>query len=786
MRAVTKTTVSNIFFGTLIFSPLAFGAVEIWSVLIMEAGIFSALAIYLFFIQKQDQPGLLKAPGLIPLSVLLCYILIQAIPLPQALIRMISPATFALYSQSVWVADPGAWATLSLYPKGTVSEFIRLSSYAGAYLLTTQLLSDSDRFRRTAALLSAFAAALAFFSIIQHLFPNGRIYWIRTLTQGGSLFGPYVNRNHFAGLMGMLFPIVMAHFLLSRPSSKAKSLRRKISDLLDRSLKNVHLLQGFGALVAALSIFLSLSRGGIMSFFVSLSLLGFLLSRRIKIRGGGLLFIAMVIVLFYAVGWFGWTPIFDRFRAFRTLQGEISELRFDIWKDSLGLVRDFPLTGTGAGSFLHAYPAYRTIRGEGIANHAHNDHLELLTDGGIIGAGLFICFIAAVLKQSYRAFLQRKDRYARHIFAGSLAGVAAFLLHGLTDFNFFIGANGLYLFLLLGLAVNAANLRTAGDQHPPAFTGGPSLRKVAAWGAAGLLLLSILFNTGQLLSSILRAEVSHMPLSKAAPESLSFFQDTLSRASFMDPLEPLHPSLLSLAAAEHSDSLSEFNTSLRAVRLSPSNARYLQALGSALEKTGNTAGAGKLFAQSITRARKDTDLLRQYGSFLLRVREKEAALRVFKTALALEPQRIKFYTTLLVLEGLSDAEILGSIPDTPESHLMFAEYLDAAGSPAQALSVFEKAAALLLRANPESPDIYWRLAQFASKKSRFKEALEILQAAGERFPKDITIRLAVAGYHEKLGAATQAVDAYRIILSLDPGNRTAEQRMKALTGKTTP
>ncbi len=779
MRSVTETTVFRIFLGTLIFCPLAFGTVETWSLLIMEAGVFSSLLLFFIFVKEKGQPGILKTPGILPLAALLCYMLFQTIPLPPALIEKISPAAFELYRRSVWVADPGAWTTLSLYPKGTIAEFLRLSSYAAAYLLTTQFLSDHDRLRKTVGLLTAFAAVLAFFSLIQHLVPNGKIYWIRELTQGGTPFGPYVNRNHFAGLMGMLFPIVMVSFLLSRPSTREETFRKKVSDLLDRSLRNVHLLQGFGAVLVALSIFLSLSRGGILGFCVSLAVLGYLLSKRIRTRKGGLLLAATIVVILYAVGWFGWTPVFERFRSIRTVQGEISELRLDLWKDSLNMVRDFPLTGTGAGSFMHTYPAYRTIRGQGIADHAHNDYLELLTDGGIIGIALFAWFIAAVLARSYQAFLKRKDPFARHLFAGAFAGIAAFLLHGLTDFNFFIGANGLYLFLLLGLLVNAARLHAAGEEQSlPAER--PSLQKIIVWGAGGLLLLSLLLNTGQMLGSLLQAEASRISPAKASPEALAYMRDTLVRASLLDPLEPSHRYWLGRADAGLKDIVSEHRSYLSAVRLSPSNAGYLQALGVALEDKGNTAAAEELFAEGVVRARTDTGVIRQYGSFLLRTGKKEAALTQFRTALALEPEKVRDYTTLLVLEGLSDQDILSIIPEDAGSRITFAEYLDATGSQEKALAAYETARDLLRRTRPESPGMYWRIAQFASRKSRFAEALEVMQRAEELFPQDINIRMAVAGYYEKLGFSDQASAAYRKVLSLDPENRTAKKRLTEL------
>ncbi len=783
MRTITESTVLRIFLSTLIFCPLAFGTVETWSVLIMEAGIFSALFLYLFLIRKRGGQGMIETPGLMPLAALLCYILFQAIPLPPGLIQMLSPSAFALYSQSVWVAQPGAWATLSLYPKATVSEFLRIASYAGAYILTVQFLSESRRFRKTIGLLSIFAVAVAFFSIIQHLAPNGKIYWIRELTQGGVPFGPYVNRNHFAGLMVMLLPILMVRFLLSRPSSHQDSLRGKVSEFLHSSLTNIHLLLGFSVILVALSIFLSLSRGGILSLCVSLALLGFLLSRRIINRKGGLLLVSTVIIIFYAVGWFGWTPLFERFRSIRTPQGEVSELRLDIWKDSIGIVRDFPLTGTGAGSFIHAYPAYRTIPGRAIADHAHNDHIELLTNGGIIGAGLFVWFIAAVLVTAYQAFQKRRDPYSRHISAGLFAAIAAFFLHSATDFNFFIGANGLYLFLLLGLAVNAARLDLACEKQTPANANNPFPSKFIAWGSVGLLLLSLLFHAGQMLSSVLWAEATRISLAKASPEALSYVRNAVARASFLDPLEPSHRHLLGRTEARLSDRQAALMNYLGAVRLSPSNAGYLQALGSAIGEGGDMASAGDVFALSITRAPRNPDMIKQYGSFLLRAGKKEEALSHFRAALALEPEEVRKYTAFLLLEGLSDAEILKVIPETAGSYITFADYLDATGSPQQALSVYEEAAAMLRRSGNESAGIYWRLSQFAAVKSRTKEALGILQLAGERFPKDIGIRLTVADYYEKLGLRDEAAAEYRKVLSLDPENKRAIKQIQAITGQ---
>jgi O-antigen ligase len=117
------------------------------------------------------------------------------------------------------------------------------------------------------------------------------------------------------------------------------------------------------------------------------------------------------------------------------------------------------------GSFTTIYPRYRTIPGDAIADHAHNDYLEFFSDGGIIAFLLGAWFLLVLFYKSYRAFLKRREFYAMYIFVGSIAGIIAILIHSITDFNLHIGANGLYFFFLSGLAVSAAHTRLRDGLH---------------------------------------------------------------------------------------------------------------------------------------------------------------------------------------------------------------------------------------------------------------------------------------------------------------------------------
>ncbi|MEW6586230.1 MAG: O-antigen ligase family protein, partial [Nitrospirota bacterium] len=436
----TESIIFSVFIFLLIFPPLAFGAVETWSLAIIETLSLSSLILLLV---RNSRSSLYRIPGIVPLCLFLFYIAFQLIPLPPPVIKAISPSTYDLYGQTLFVFEPGQWVSLSINKKATLSEFFRIASYGAFYILTIQLLAKKENFTRVLMIVATFASILSFFAILQHVLSNDKIYWIRKLTLGGALFGPYVNRNHYAGLMEMVFPLILGLFLVYKPRAAYGTLRERIIGIFNRRSTNVYLLLGFAAVLAATSIFLSLSRSGIVSLCISLIFFGsiFLLTGEDKRRGIIIIVVCLLVVL--SVGWFGWKPIFERFEKIKNPAGEIAEQRLTVWKDSSNIIEDFPVLGTGFGSFQYIYPKFRTVPGAALMEHAHNDYIELLSDGGVIAAALCGWFVLAVLAASFKRFLERREKYSRYVFVAAVAGIMALLIHSVTDFNLHIGANGL-------------------------------------------------------------------------------------------------------------------------------------------------------------------------------------------------------------------------------------------------------------------------------------------------------------------------------------------------------
>jgi len=773
----------KLFLFSIIFSPLAFGAVEPWSLFIMEVSTFSAISVMFIKRLREKEARFYEVPGIVPLTLLLAYICFQLMPLPPEIVRVLSPGSYVFYRETLWVAEPGQWVSLAINKKTALSEFFRFASYAGIYILTVQLLAQGKYLRRTVTVIIFFGAVVAFFAIIQHLLPNNRIYWLRELTRGGTPFGPYVNRNHYAGLMGMIFPMVMSLFIYYRPKGEHASFRHRLAGIFTHPQSNISMILGFSAVLTAISVFLSLSRGGIASLVMSLVFLGFLLKRRSGQSRRGLLFASTIIVVLYAVGWFGWGPIFDRFQNIRSAQGEVSDLRLDIWKDSLNIIRDFPVTGTGFGTYINIYPTYRTIAGEAIADHAHNDYIELFTNGGAVSVLLLLWFAAVVLIRSYHAFQRRKDPYSLFLYPGVLTGIFSILLHGITDFNLQIGANGLFMFVLLGMAVSASHTKVHEGNHGTLLRDENSFpgKRLALAVSFAVLILCIAFYGGRLAGMFLYSEIRKIPLdSETTGENLLSVGDTLGRASFFDPLEPQYHYIRAFVKSLSSDTRGALREYKAAVRLDPANSVYLQSLGLFLRNQGGGKYTEALLRSGTIHDRTNPDAHRLYAAWLAKQGRKVESIDIFKKALAMEPAKTREYITEMVLSGLTDEEIRPVLPERTDSYIIFADYLDKTGNDKMASDTYLTALSYAVSAKERSAGSFHAVYDFYMRKQLFAGAASVMEKAAGLFPRDPRVRLRLAQAYEKEDLIDKALEQYRVTLEIDPKNVQAQKKVLEL------
>ncbi|NWF98491.1 MAG: O-antigen ligase family protein [Nitrospirae bacterium] len=770
-----------LFIFILIFSPLAFGTVETWSLAIMEISIFLCL---LMLTIKNKNLAFYEVPGIIPFALILIYILFQLIPLPPALLKIISPETYRIYQDTVFISGLNSWLSISINKKQTLLEFLRISSYAAFYFLTVQMLTDRKMLRKTVYVIIIFASVLSCFAILQHLLSNNKIYWLRELPYGGSLFGPYVNRNHYAGLMEMIFPLIISIFLLYKPHLHYVSLRDKISALFNLKSTNLYLLIGFGAILTATSVFLTLSRTGIISLCISMIVFGMLFMLRSIDKKRGIIIIIIGILIVLSVGWFGWKPIFERFEKLKEARYNIEETRLQIWNDSIEIVKEFPLTGTGMGTFINIYPRYRTVPGNAVAAHAHNDYLEFFTDGGAILYFLCLLFLIVFAYKVFKAFSKRKDIFSIYIFIASVSGIVSIIIHSATDFNLHIAANGLYFTFLFGLAVSAANTRMHHNLN------NTNLRELKISVKAILPIIVVLFllvsviNSGFLTGEFYFSKIKDIKITdNLSSDELQEIRSASTRASIFDPLEAEY--FYASANIEWLLANKEIAKMryLKAVWLNPVNGEYLQRLGLVMSDFKKYDIADKLLRAGIDFDKQNISRYKRYVAWLFAIGRNDEAKNIIRKAIIIEPEKTREFVTIMILKKLDDYEILSVLPEMPVPYFIFADYLLKTGNEKMAEIIYTNAFDFIKQDSNFPKSYIFSIKNYYVKKGRLDEALNFMKKAEMFFPNDTKIKINIGDIYEKLGIKDKAADEYKKVLTLDPNYFDAKLRLERLSAK---
>ncbi|PYS54005.1 MAG: hypothetical protein DMF76_27430, partial [Acidobacteria bacterium] len=255
----------------------------------------------------------------------------------------------------------------------------------------------------------------------------------REISSGGLPFGPYVNRNHFAGFAELILPLALVPLVLGR-------VRRERRPVV-----------GLFAVLPIGALFLSASRGGIVSFAVELGALALVMILR-RTKGKQLLAgVTVLLVASLLVSWLGVGQILGRLSSVQLLEvtaGKRASMRRDTWQIFL----DHPFVGTGLGTLQIVYPSYETLYDGKIVNHTHNDYLEALAETGILGGLCCVWFLGVLFNESLRRLRQLNKSFAGTLQLSGLVASTGFLVHSFVDFNLHIPANALLFFLMAHLA----------------------------------------------------------------------------------------------------------------------------------------------------------------------------------------------------------------------------------------------------------------------------------------------------------------------------------------------
>jgi putative inorganic carbon (HCO3(-)) transporter len=212
---------------------------------------------------------------------------------------------------------------------------------------------------------------------------------------------------------------------------------------------------------------LSKSRMGNIAFFSSLLIAGGYYIFAVKRASFGIIafFVSVLLIDILIIGnIFGIGNVAEEIRQ-STVATEIS--RIDVGRDSLEILRDYPLTGTGAGSFTSTYPMYDSGNiGSWHYKHLHNDYLQFAVESGLVGLIMLAGIVLLSLWHAVRAQFTRHNMMMRGMGCGALMAIVAILIHSAVDFNLQIPANAATFAVILAIGWQASWLRDTDTALP--------------------------------------------------------------------------------------------------------------------------------------------------------------------------------------------------------------------------------------------------------------------------------------------------------------------------------
>jgi O-antigen ligase len=434
--------------GTLlVFAPLFRSGQPALALLVLEL-----LAVFLLvLVLWQPRGGNVTRAEAVALGLLFVVPLLYLIPFPAGLTQWIPGREAYRAAQALMTGAPadGA-ATLSLYPLETESAWLLLLVPIAVFLGTRML--DAHRAFRLVLLVLGIAAAQSLLGLMQYgAYAGSPQLFGLSLPEVRSAIGTYTNRNHLAGLLELVFPVAIALMIFSigrrQEAHEAPGWRERIAFVASAG-GHAAFVYGAISLLLIVGVIFTRSRGGIALSMLGIVLATVLFARRI---GGGNVYGPTGTIVALAVGIgvaIGLVPVLDRFSA----EGAIYDARWNIFSATLDGIGVFNPVGSGLGNYPDIFPAFRpTELGRWFINHAHNDYLEWLFEGGLVAGALIVLLLALFVRQWGRVWTREEWSRFRFVQVGAGIGASLLMLHSLIDYNLHIPANIAYFAFMTGI-----------------------------------------------------------------------------------------------------------------------------------------------------------------------------------------------------------------------------------------------------------------------------------------------------------------------------------------------
>lgn len=454
-----------VFFLWLAFLPLPFGSVIARArtplVVVPLAVCLAAAAIRLWATRDRTNTAQPTRAWLIwgnGALLLLAFVALQLVPLPQGALRWLSPESHAIWSAGSHVAAlAGAAARTSwpitVDPHATAFELFRLAALLATFTTAALLIRSHARRQTLALVLCAAATFEVLYGVREAALQRYAIWgWVNKLIFN-RVTGTFVNPNHFAHYLAIILPMALFVIAVSwhRSGHPESPRMQRVLALIEQFVMPVGFAL-FAALAIVAGVLLGQSRGGLLSLMAGvLAVAAMLPGRRVgRIVVASLAGLIVIAALALFLG-----PQ-RTVRRFLGTEGSVAGRRIGL-ETAVAIWKRFPIAGSGAGTFERVVSMEQKEDLGKIYHHVHNDYAEIAATTGAIGFTIAMITLlggyVALVRMNFGRGSPELTWSRRAFGAAALASLTIAMIHALIDFNFYIPANPATLAAILGAAV---------------------------------------------------------------------------------------------------------------------------------------------------------------------------------------------------------------------------------------------------------------------------------------------------------------------------------------------
>jgi len=439
--------------------PLAFGAVEAWS---EEVVVALAAAISVCFLLKlifERNTRVIWSWAYVPVALFVLIAVFQLIPLPGGAVSVISPGTAAVKKELLGDLPNSSELlksmTLSFYSNATKHDLRLVLAIAAVFFVVVNVYRRTERIKRLLAAIAIIGGAITLLALAQNLFGNGKIYWIVPTAYGEAYSGTFVNHSHYGQFINLSIGAAIGLIMVKvhEAFTGKKVTPPLVFEYLGSPAAKLMWFLVAMIIIGVATVFMSLTRGGMVSMFISAGFTTLALSSRRSLKGRGWIMALMALGAFICVLYIGFDAVYDRLASLRELH-QAQGNRWQIVKDITLAWSKFPVFGTGLGTHEVVYPMFDRSTIAALATHAENEYAQAAEETGLMGLTALVCFGILVWANYIRNI--RNDSVPICSAAYGLGfGLLAIMLHSLSDFGQHLPANAFLsavsCALLLGL-----------------------------------------------------------------------------------------------------------------------------------------------------------------------------------------------------------------------------------------------------------------------------------------------------------------------------------------------